>query len=111
MKAETSMKITKQFRNVIGIRYCGAQHLLRFREPSYYNAGQNGWNNDIYVINYDTIIVTGYNNLRGITPDYDVLKALDSEAERIICDNSIPYEEKEEMVDVLLKRLIDVTIS
>lgn len=107
MKTKATMKVTNVYDHVIAIGYCGAQFLLRFQNPTFYNAGVYGWNNDIYTnLPNDTCIVTGYRNLRGIHPDYDLLKEYENQAERIACDWDIPYEERVEKVNDLLKQFI-----
>lgn len=48
------------YSNVIKVGYCDMQDALKWREPNFYTAGVYGWNADVYVIDYDTVIVTGY---------------------------------------------------
>ena len=61
MKTQTTKKvITGAFENVIKVGYCDMQDALKWREPNFYTAGVYGWNSDVYVIDYDTVIVTGY---------------------------------------------------
>lgn len=61
MKTQTTKKaIMGAYRNVIKVGYCDMQDALKWREPSFYTAGVYGWNSDVYVIDYDTVIVTGY---------------------------------------------------
>lgn len=52
--------IMSAYRNVIKVGYCDMQDALKWSEPNFYTAGVNGWNSDVYVIDYDTVIVTGY---------------------------------------------------
>lgn len=61
MKTQTTKKaIMSAYRNVIKVGYCDMQDALKWREPNYYTAGVYGWNSDVYVINSNTVIVTGY---------------------------------------------------
>ena len=107
MKLKTTMKITNNYSHVIAIGYCNAQFLLRYQNPVFCNAGIYGWNNDIYIgLPNDTCIVTGYRNLRGIHPDSNLLKEYEKQAEKIACDWAIPYEERVEKVNNLLKQFI-----
>lgn len=64
MKTKTT-KTTKKaimngYENVIEVGYCDMQDALKWREPNFYTAGVYGWNADVYVIDCDTVIVTGY---------------------------------------------------
>ena len=61
MKTQTTKKaIMNSYRNVIKVGYCDLQDALKWREPNFYTAGVYGWNADVYVIDYETVIVTGY---------------------------------------------------
>lgn len=112
MKLHQSMKIARLYDHAIQFSYCSAQHLLRYHEPRFYNAGVYGWNNDMYTgFPGDVIIVTGYRNLRGIVPDYELVKEYDKKAMQIENDWSIDYETKCKLVDDLLNELIAKTIA
>ena len=61
MKTQITKKaIMNAYRNVIKVGYCDMQDALKWREPNFYTAGVYGWNADVYVIDCDTVIVTGY---------------------------------------------------
>ena len=61
MKTKTTKKaIMSTFENVISVGYCDLQDALKWREPNFYTVGVYGWNADVYVIDCDTVIVTGY---------------------------------------------------
>ena len=61
MKTQITKKsIMNAYRNVIKVGYCDMQDALKWREPNFYTAGVYGWNADVYVIDYETVIVTGY---------------------------------------------------
>lgn len=61
MKIQTTQKEIKgAFNNIISIGYCDAWYLLRHMGPTFYTCGVYGWNSDIYIINNNTCIVTGY---------------------------------------------------
>lgn len=66
MNKRTTMRICNQFKNVYFCKYADLQYILpkRYFEPDYYNVGTFGWNCDLYILG-DTIITTGYRNLRG----------------------------------------------
>lgn len=61
MKVKTTQKQVKNaFNNIISIGYCDAWYLLRHMEPTFYTCGVYGWNSDVYIIDDNTCIVTGY---------------------------------------------------
>lgn len=64
MKAKTTKRaIMHAYENVIKVGYDDLQDALKWREPNFYTAGLYGWNCDVYVIDYGTVIVTGIGRL------------------------------------------------
>jgi hypothetical protein len=49
MKVKTSMKITGYFKHSYCGGYADRQYIMNGYEPTYYNAGVYGWNNDMYI--------------------------------------------------------------
>ena len=64
------------YRNVIKVGYCDMQDALKGREPNFYTAGVYGWNSDVYVLDRDTAIVTGYRPFGNIELPRSVIDAL-----------------------------------
>lgn len=108
MKVNVTMKqITKNYRKRIAIGYCQAQYLLRYQEPVYYTKGIYGWNNDIYYMDYETVIITGYRNLRGnINYKYETLEKYEREARHIYNNYNIRYDDKITKINDLLNQFI-----
>ena len=73
--------IMSAYRNVIKVGYCDMQYALKWREPNFYTAGVYGWNSDVYVIDHDTVIVTGYRPFGNIELPRSVIDALNYCAE------------------------------
>lgn len=69
--------------NVIKVGYCDMQAALKWREPNYYTAGAYGWNSDVYVIDDDTVIVTGYRPFGNVKLPREVIDTLNKCAESI----------------------------
>lgn len=108
MKQNVTMKyVTNNYRKRIAIGYCHAQYLLEGQEPSYYTHGIYGWNNDIYQVDYDTVIITGYRNLRGnIDYKYETLEKYEKEASHIYNSIGISYDDKITKINNLLNQFI-----
>ena len=84
MKTQTTKKaIMNAYRNVIKVGYCDMQDALKWREPNFYTAGVYGWNADVYVIDYDTVIVTGYRPFGNMELSREVIDTLNKCAESI----------------------------
>ena len=82
MKTQTTKKaIMGAFENVIRVGYCDMQDALQWREPNFYTAGVYGWNADVYVIDYDTVIVTGYRPFGNMELSREVIDTLNKCAE------------------------------
>ena len=70
------------FENVIKVDYCDMQDALKWREPNFYTAGAYGcWNADVYVIDHDTVIVTGYRPFGNVELSRNVIDTLNACAE------------------------------
>lgn len=78
----TQKEVKRLYKNVIVLKYCGAQKLLKHRNRSFWTEGYLGWNVDVYEVNNSTCIVTGYRPFGNITPDYDMVARYESLAER-----------------------------
>lgn len=84
MKTQTTKKaIMSAFENVIKVGYCDLQDALKWREPNFYTAGVYGWNADVYVIDDDTVIVTGYRPFGNMKLSREVIDTLNKCAESI----------------------------
>lgn len=87
MKFKTTKKeVLNNYNDVIAVGYCGLQYLLKYIDPIAYTSGANGWNADIYKIdyNYKTIIITtGYRPF-GKPVSYELVKKYDELAEKIL---------------------------
>ena len=73
----------KAYRNVIKVGYGEMQDALKWREPNFYTAGIFGWNADVYVIDDDTVIVTGYRPFGNMELSREVIDTLNKCAESI----------------------------
>lgn len=79
----TKKAIMSTYSNVIKVGYCDMQDALKWREPNFYTVGVYGWNSDVYVIDYDTVIVTGYRPFGNVEIPRDVIDTLNKCAKSI----------------------------
>ena len=94
MKIKVSKKeVVESFKNIICIGYCDLQSLLSYIDADYYTSGVYGWNADIYKINNNTVIVTGYRPFGNIR-NYDLVRKYEKKAEKIKYDYDIDYKTK-----------------
>ena len=98
----TNKEIKSGFSKIISVPYCAIQNLLKYSTANYYNYSTvYGWRNDIYVINFDTCIVTGYQPYGNIKPSAEILKKYESLAINEL-DKNLNYEAKKKNINNLL---------
>ena len=91
-KEKWTCKKVRQY-NAISISYCGAWHLLRGLEPIAYTAGIYGWNEDVYLVENNTYIATGYRPHGNRKVTYELLDAYEKQA-KAIYDGNEDYNTK-----------------
>lgn len=109
-KCKMKTKITKKaimsaYCNVIKVGYCDMQDALKWREPNFYTAGVYGWNSDVYVIDYDTVIVTGYRPFGNVELPREVIDMLNK------CAKSITRYLNYNLAKIYLKNNLDELVS
>lgn len=97
--------ITSAYRNVIKVGYCDMQDALKWREPNFYTAGVYGWNSDVYVIDYDTVIVTGYRPFGNVELPRELIDMLNK------CAKSITRYLNYDLAKIYLKNNLDELVS
>lgn len=74
-KVKTTAKAIKNaYFNIITVGYCDLQYLLAYFQPAYYTAGVYGWNCDVYIIDSNTVIATGYRPVSGNMHSHEITK-------------------------------------
>ena len=106
MKTKITKKaIMSAYCNVIKVGYCDMQDALKWREPNFYTAGVYGWNSDVYVIDYDTVIVTGYRPFGNVELPREVIDMLNK------CAKSITRYLNYNLAKIYLKNNLDELVS
>lgn len=94
-KQHTTIKnIRQNWNKVFYCGYCDLQYIMRYEEPTYYNAGVYGWNCDVYCdFGRDIAITTGYRNMTGKRISEELIEKY-SEVAKEICKTpwTTPYE-------------------
>ena len=102
----TKKDINNAFYYLIEIGYADIQYLTMFKMPAYYTCGINGWNSDVYIVNNNTAIVTGYKPFGNIHPDYEIIKKYNGKAEKIYKNWDIDQKTKEKKINKLFDKFI-----
>ena len=106
MKTQTTKEaIMNTYRNVIKVGYCVMQDALKLSEPNFYTADMYGWNADVYVIDCDTVIVTGYIPFGNMVIPWEVIDTLNK------CAKSITRYFDYDMAKIFLRNNLDELVS
>lgn len=106
MKTKTTKRaIMHAYKNVIKVRYNDLQDALKWREPDFYTSGIYGWNSDVYVIDYGTVIVTGDRPFGNIELPREVINTLNK------CAVSITHYLDYDMAKIYLNNNLDELAS
>lgn len=103
--------IKNNFRNVLYCSYCELADLLSYKDANYNNANSYGWRNDIYLINNNTVIVTGYEPFGNIEIKTSVCKKYNEEAKKILNNRNFSFEAKKDELQNLIDKMIKEIIK
>ena len=101
----TKKQILNSYANVISVGYCRLQNLLSYESERHYTTGVYGWNADIYEINSNTVIVTGYRPF-GKSVSSDIIKEYKDKAALIKSNCNLSCEVQKTRLSTLLNELI-----
>lgn len=87
----TRKYLCNNFTNIISVPYCDLQDLLRYESPLWYTSGLYGWNADVYLIDIDTIIVTGYRPFGNVHPSHELTDIFNSAAQKVDTPEKCQY--------------------
>lgn len=104
MKMRISEKeLKKNFKNIYSVGYCELK-MLEFMEADYYTVGMYGWNADVFKIDNNTLLVTGYRTF-GKQVSKEVVNIYNNMFEELK-EKYHYYKNFKEKLDILLNSLI-----
>lgn len=106
----TKQRVTQKFikgryNNIIIVPYCGLQTLLTFKNCQYYTTRAEGWGSDIYELDYNTVIVTGYAPFGNIRVDSETCKRYEQKAQEALYKGS-DREELDNLINEFIKEVV-----
>ena len=108
----TAKAIRKTYPNIITIGYCDLQYLLGYFSPAYYTCGVYGWNCDVYIIDENTVIATGYRPINGKYHNYEIVKKYNDKAKAEIYGNwDFDYSTQKNIASKLLNDFVNEIIQ
>lgn len=83
---------------IISAGYCDLQHLLDYRRPVAYASGTYGWKYDVYELDGNIALVTGYSPVasKNTKKDYSIIRKYDE----------LARGKNREELDVLLEQFV-----
>ena len=112
MKYHTTQKAIKNgYDTIISVNYCRLQTLLSCAEPIAYTTRREGWGADIYDIDGNIAIVTGYAPFGNVKPDYETLTAYEKRAEAIRYNYTLQWDDMRDQLRDLLREFIQEVTS
>lgn len=106
----TKKEIEKNYKKIIKICYCDLQELLYFKTADFYTSGTYGWNADIFKIDNQTVVCTGYRPFGNIEVKREIIKKYNDLAFDIL-SKKIDYYEKKNELDKLLNEFVKVCLQ
>lgn len=110
MKVRVTKKQIQENYKTISVGYCDLQFLLKCKEPTFYTCGIYGWNADIYLLDHNIALVTGYRPFGDYNASYTgICKKYDEKARKIYCNykDYNEYEKKLKKLEKLLQKFVE----
>ncbi len=81
----TSREVKAGYYYIISVGYCDLQYLLKSENPAAYAKGIYGWKFDVYQLDGNVALVTGYNPVspKNTKKDYKIIREYDEKAKNM----------------------------
>ena len=111
LKAKVTDREVRDGYFVIAIGYCGAQNILTYQGARFYNYGSMGWRYDVYELDFNLAICTGYSPIKSIPEKLnkqaaEVVYKYDKKAASLDSRNYKGYENYRKAIDRLYKKMV-----
>lgn len=93
----TRTSIQANYSNIYYVGYCEMYHLLGAFRKVGFTSGIYGWNYNVYEIDIDTCVLTGYRGMFGKRIPSEKYSKLETKAKTIYCDrnNNLSYDKRQ----------------
>ena len=106
----TRKQVNNGYNTVIEVDYCDLHWLLEFHSPEACITRSGGWDADVYDMDRygygDVAIVTNYAPFGNKRLPYDKLKEYNDDAQAIVLDFNMEYQEKREAIRKMVQAFI-----
>ena len=112
MKVKVTDKEVKEGYYTIALGYCDAQNILNFQPARFYNYGVYGWRYDVYELDWNLAICTGYSPIRSIPKNLnekavEIIRRYDKKAEVMRYKDYKKYDNYRRSLDRLYKKMVE----
>lgn len=110
MKYKTTQKEVKNgYYHTICVPYCNLQTLLSYENPVAYTTRPEGWGADIYEVNSNCCIVTGYAPFGRYHANYETCKKWELKACKKISE--VKWENRKKSLNLLVQKFANEIIE
>lgn len=111
IKARVTDKQLRDGYFVIELGYCDAQNILKFQGARFYNYGIYGWRYDVYELDWNLAICTGYSPIKSIPKKINsqavaIIEKYDKKAETLKSSDYKSYENYRRAIECLYSRMV-----
>ena len=111
LKARITNKELREGYYTIELSYGAAQNILKFQPARFYNYGVYGWNYDVYELDWNLAICTGYRPVKSIPEKLnkqarEIVKKYDKKAEALRSWDYKKYENYRKAIDRLYNNMV-----
>lgn len=111
IKAKVTDREVRDGYYTISLSYCGAQNILKFEGAKFYNYGVYGWRYDVYELDWNLAICTGYQPIKSIPEKLnnqavEIITKYDKKANALDYRNYKNYENYRKAYERLYKKMV-----
>ena len=111
LKVKVSDKELRNGYYTIALGYCDAQNILKYEGARFYNYGIYGWRYDVYELDWNLAICTGYQPIKSIPEKLnrkavEIIEKYDKKAENLNRNNYKNYENYRRAIERLYKKMV-----
>ena len=111
LKAKVSDKEIRNGYYTIAIGYCDAQNILKYKAARFYNYGVCGWRYDVYEIDWNLAICTGYQPIKSIPEKLnrkavEIIEKYDKKAESLKTSDYKNYDNYRKAIERLYNKMV-----
>lgn len=111
LKVKVSDKELRNGYYTIALGYCEAQNILKYQAAKFYNYGVYGWRYDVYELDWNLAICTGYQPIKSIPEKVnraavEIIEKFDKKAAALDSCNYKGYDNYRRAIERLYNRMV-----